>query len=163
MFSTAQQSYIDSLLPTFAKDGYKYYVVYTNSLYSGSYYGSTNPDLYFVLSKKSIKAKNGYSYTLESDSIFVSCRTVNYSSSNSANNGNRITVEDYTGNTLNIESYEHIYTNAEFSGVSLQPDIYLSSRGLNNAYQQVISFSLLFIFAFVLLKRLWFKRFGRFR
>lgn len=155
MFSTAQQAYIDALLPTYAKAGYKYYVVYTNSLYSGSYYSSSAPDLYFVFSKDRITGKTGYTYTFEGDCIFVSVRSGNYSSSSSANNSDRLTVEGYTDRTLTVDSYEHIYTNAEFTGTTLQPNIYLNSRGLNNVLQEVTAFSLLFVFCFVVLRHLW--------
>ena len=95
MFSTAQQAYIEALLPTYAKDGYKYYVVYSNTVANSGFYGSTDPDLYVVFSKKAISAKNAYSYGIGDSSILVTVRSGNYSSSSSANNDDRITISCY--------------------------------------------------------------------
>ena len=158
MFSTAQQSYIEALLPTYAKDGYKYYVVYSDSVSNSGYYFSANPDLYAVFSKEPITAQNGYTYVIEDDSILVSVRTGNYSSSSSAVNSSRVVVTDYAAGTLTVPEYEHIYTNAEFTGHTLQPDYYLASGGETNVQIESISFILLIVCAFLVLRSLWLKR-----
>lgn len=158
MFSTAQQAYIDALLPTYAKDGYKYYVAYTDSVANSGFYTSTNPDLYVVFSKKAISAKNAYSYDIGESSVLVSVRTGNYSSSSSAVNHSRVTVSDYAAQTLTVNKYEHIYTNAEFEGHTLQPDYYLASGGETNVQIESISFILLIACIFTLLSKLWFRR-----
>lgn len=158
MFSTAQQAYIDALLPTYAKDGYKYYVVYTDSVSNSSSWYSSEPDLYAIFSKKAISAKSAYSYDIGESSIIVSIRTGNYSSNSSAVNDSRVTVADYTSQTLSIAEYEHIYTNAEFEGHTLQPDYYLASGGETNVQIETISLIMLIICAYILLSRLWFKR-----
>ena len=158
MFSTAQQAYIDAILPTYAKDGYKYYVVYSDTVSNSGYYYSANPDLYAVFSKKPITAKNGYTYSIQDDSILVSLRTGNYSSNSNAVNSSRVVVTDYAAGTLTVAQYEHIYTNAEFTGHTLQPDYYLASGGETNVQIESISFILLIVCAFLILSRLWFKR-----
>lgn len=143
MFSTAQQEYIKTLLPTFAKEGYKYYVAYSDSLYSSNNYSSYRPDLYIIFSKKSISASDAYSYDIQEPAVIVSIRSYNYSSYSSVNNSARVTVTNYTQSRFTIEPYEHIYTNAEFQGVALQPDYNLISGGETNVRLEAISFVLL--------------------
>ena len=142
MFSTSQQEYIKTLLPTYAKEGYKYYVAYTDSLYSSNSHSSFSPDLYIIFSKKSISASDAYFYVIEESSLLVSVRTYNYNSYGSTN-APRVTVSNYTKKTLSIEPYEHIYTNAEFEGVALQADYNLISGGETNVRLEAISFVLL--------------------
>lgn len=158
MFSTAQQEYIKTLLPTYAKEGYKFYVAYTDSLYSNNSYSSYRPDLYVVFSKKAISARNAYSYDFQESSILVSVRSYNYMSYSSANNSARITVSNYTQKSLSIEPYEHVYTNAEFQGVALQPDYNLISGGEMNVRLESISFVLLVSLIVSLLSRVFRSR-----
>lgn len=158
MFSTNQQAYIEALLPTYAKEGYKYYVAYTDSVANSGYYTSTNPDLYVLFSKKRISAKDAYIYDVQDDSIIVAVRCGNYSSSSSANNSERVVVSDYSAKTLSIPVYEHIYTNAEFESYALQPDYYLNSVGETNVQVQANSFILLTIALFLALSKLWFRK-----
>lgn len=158
MFSTAQQAYIDALLPTYAKDGYKYYVVYTDSVDNSSSWYSTEPDLYAVFSKETISAKSAYSYGVGESSIIVAVRSSNYNSSSTASNVDRITVTDYAAQTLTIPKYEHIYTNAEFTGHTLQPDYYLTTGGETNVQIEALSVIVLAVFFFIALRKLIFKR-----
>lgn len=158
MFSTAQQAYIDALLPTYAKDGYKYYVVYTNNMANSGYYSSSYPDLYAVFSKEAISAEDAYTYDIGDSSILVSVRSGNYSSSSSANNSDRVDVKNYSAQILHIPSCEHIYTNADFSGHTLQPDYSLSSGGETNVQIQTISFIMLIVCFFSIISKLWFRR-----
>lgn len=159
MFSDAQQRYIDALLPTYAKEGYKYYVIYTNSVASGGFYTSTEPDLYAVFSKTPISAQDAYTYGVGESSILVTIRSYNYSSSSSANNSDRVVVTDFSSRSLEIPGFEHVYTNAEFTGHTLQPDYYLASGGETNVQIEAISFILLIVGFFVILYNLWLKRF----
>lgn len=153
MFSTAQQAYIESLIPTYAKEGYRYYVVHTDT--NTGYYNS-DPDLQFYFSKSKISAESAYSFRLPDDFVSVSVRSGNYSS-NSSNA--RVTVESVSSaRTVRIDQYEHIYTNAEFSGETLQPDISLSLRGETNVALQTVSFVLIVILIVSLLRRIIFRR-----
>ena len=142
MFSTAQQQYIEALIPTYAKAGYKYYVCYTHTNTNSGYFGSTDPDLYALFSKEAISSENAYTYDIEDAAVLVAIRSGNYSSSSTANNGNRLTVTDYTQSKLTIPGYEHIYSNAEFTGSVIQPDFYISNVGDSNVKLQGITFLL---------------------
>ena len=154
MFSTSQREYIKSIIPTYAKEGYRYYIVFSNSVgsNSGSYY--SEPDLYFYFSKKEITAETAYRFSFESDVLVVSVRCNNYSSYNGANNGPRISVSKSSSKSLNIDVYEHVYTNAKFESVALQPDYNLISGGETNVRLEAITFILLFITIFSALSRL---------
>lgn len=143
MFSTAQQSYINAIIPTYAKEGYKYYVCYTNTVVNSGYYGSAEPDLYALFSKAPISAKDAYSFSLEDSAVLVAVRSGNYSSSSSAVNTDRVSASEYTQSTLTVDEYEHIYTNAEFEGITLQPDYNLISGGETNVRLESITFIML--------------------
>ena len=158
MFSTAQQAYIEALLPTYAKEGYKFYVVYSNTMVNNNWGASTDPDLYAVFSKEAISAKDAYTYDVGDSSILVTIRSGNYSSSSSAVNTDRVVVEDYAAQTLSINPYEHIYTNAEFETYALQPDYYLASGGETNVQLQGNTFLILIVVLFLVVNRLWFGK-----
>lgn len=158
MFSTAQQAYIDAILPTYAKDGYKYYVVYSNNVANSGYFSSADPDLYAVFSKETISAKDAYTYDIGDSAILVSIRSSNYSSSSSANNSDRVVVTDFNSKTLSVPVYEHIYTNSEFTGHTLQPDYYLTTGGETNVQIEALTTIVLAVVVFVALRKLIFKR-----
>ena len=142
MFSTNQTEYVKTLLPTYAEQGYKYYIAYTNN--DNTNYYSTNPDLYIIFSQDKITASDGYNYELNPEtSVIISIRTGNYSSSSSADNSERVVVNQYVNETLFIDEWEHIYTNAEFTGHTLQPDYNLISGGETNVRLEAITFVLL--------------------
>ncbi len=159
MFSTNQQAYIEALLPTYAKEGYKYYVCYTNTMVNSGYYYSADPDLYVIFSKERISATDAYTFDIAESSIIVAVRCGNYSTSSNANNSARLTVTDYAAQTLTVPEYEHIYTNAEFQTYALQPDYYLTSRGETNVQIQALSFIVLVIALYAFIRKLW-KRAG---
>ena len=140
MFSTNQTSYIDSFLATYAAKEFKYYIAYTDT--STSYY-NTYPDLYIIFSKEEIIAQDGYTYALPADSVQLAIRTGNYSSNSSADNSDRVVQTVLQEQTLTVDEYEHIYTNATFEGYALQPDYYLASGGETNVQIETISFILL--------------------
>lgn len=155
MFSTAQTEILQSLVPTLSADGYKYYVAYTNAQYSGYY--NSDPDLYAVFAKEPIEATAAYTYTVPAGGVQYAIRSGNYSSSSSANNSERITVQDFSG-TLRVNVYEHIYTNAEFStGTAVMPDINFRGGGeqleKTNALGLVCTALLLFVVFCSLFKR----------
>lgn len=122
MFSTAQQEIIDSYVPTMLNKGYSYYIVYTN--YNNGDYYNREPDLIFIFSKDKIIGSSGYRYQVpEEGSITTRIRTSNYSSNSYADNSERLVTTSYDGGYISIPMYEHIYTNAEFSDITVQPDI----------------------------------------
>ncbi len=157
MFSTAQLEYIKAYLPTYAKQGYKFYLCYSDSDSSGGYGSQTQPDLYIIFSKSEITQNSLYSYSVGENSVLLSIRTGNYSTYNSQP---RVTVADETRTTVQINSYEHVFTNAaaQSETVSFQPDFYLSSGGDTNVKLEAVSFILLVTLICSLLSRVFFKR-----
>ena len=128
MFSTVQKDVLSSLIPVMRKQGYNYYIAYTNTNTDGSWNSSAVVDLYVVFSSEEITANDMYTYLVPSGAVRYAIRTANYSTSSSAVNTDRYVTSDYSG-TLTVDVYEHIYTNAEFSTSSVQPDILYESEG----------------------------------
>lgn len=152
MFSTAQEQYLKSLIPTMVDSGYSHYIAYTYTNTNNSGWGYTaTPDLYVVFSKQPITANDGYSYTVPADSVRYVIRTGNYSSSSTANNSERVRTESFSGR-LSVDVYEHIYTNAEFSGVALQPDFGYESGVYSNYVSLALSIALVTLLLFNLLR-----------
>lgn len=132
MFSTQELQYIQTLIPTYAKEGYTHYVIYSNTVVNSSYFTTTQPDLYAVFSKEAISASDAYTYDYKKSSLLVSVRCADYSSSSSANNGSRVIVQEASRDTtLTVQAYEHVFTNAKWESYALQPDYTLSSEGGN--------------------------------
>lgn len=135
MFSTVQQEVVKSIVPTYLAKGYKSYVCYTITNLNSGYGYTAEPDLCFIFSKGEITANSGYSYSIPQGSIMLKYRTTNYSSSQYAVNTDRIVQTSFSG-SLNINVYEHIYSNATFSESSvIQPDISIK-ESVNNGYLQ---------------------------
>lgn len=152
MFSTSQEQYLKSLIPTMVDSGYSHYIAYTYTNTNNSSWGYTaTPDLYVVFSKQPITANDGYSYTVPADSVRYVIRTGNYSSSNTANNSERVRTESFSGR-LSVDVYEHIYTNAEFTGVALQPDFCYESGVYSNYVSLALSIALVTLLLFNLLR-----------
>lgn len=145
MFNTSQQAYCDSLIPTMRERGYTYYVAYTNT--SNDDFNRYQPDLYLVFSKDKITANSAYTYTAPQGSILYILRTNNYSSSSHAVNTSRVTSQPY-GGTFTVDEYEHIYSNADYSGTTIQPDI-LSKGVKQNEILNAQSIVVLAFFLFI--------------
>lgn len=152
LFSTNQIEIVETLVPTMLAKGYTHYVAYTNTN-TGSYYNS-EPDLYIIFSNEEISGSSAYSFNIPSNSVRVVVRSSNYSSSTSAVNTERIVTEEYTATTLNVDVYEHIYTNAVFTGSSVQPDI-LQEGSANTIYDTYNSVILTAILFFIVLWEMW--------
>ncbi len=157
MFSTNQIEVTQSLVNTMRQQGYKYYIAYTNTSTSSGWNTSAVEDLYIIFSKDEITAISGYNYTIPANSLHYAIRTGNYSTSSSSVNSERFVVSEYEGE-LNIEIYEHIYTNAEFGeSVVVMPDI--NFRGAGEQYEKtngiglVVTAVLLFAFFCSIFKR----------
>lgn len=149
MFNTAQKDLIENLVPLMRKEGYDYYVAYTNTTLNSGYNYTVQPDLYIVFSRDKLSFTSAYSFNCSNGSIRFACRTVNYSSSNTAVNTDRIVKSSVNGN-VNVNVYEHIYTNAEYSSsVGIRhPDILYSTEG---GYAYDISFASTIAICIVLL------------
>ena len=132
MFSDAQQGYIASLVASM-RDEYPYYIAYSDFRY-GSY---ENASIYVIFSKEKIISRGLYSYEVPTG-VKYSLITNNYSSYN--NNTARTLVTSFNGGVITVPIYEFIYTNAEFSGSSVQPDINKLYGGDYNAQLQSTNF-----------------------
>ena len=132
MFSDAQQGYIASLVASM-RDEYPYYIAYSDFRY-GSY---ENASIYVIFSKEKIISRGLYSYEVPTG-VKYSLITNNYSSYN--NNTARTLVTSFGGGVVTVPVYEFIYTNAEFSTSSVQPDINKLYGGDYNAQLQSTNF-----------------------
>ena len=154
MFSTAQQDFLDAFIPTLRSKGYKYYVAYTNTNVNNSWVSAAQPDIYIVASTDEITATTSYRYSVPSGSVRYSVRTANYSTNNNAVNTDRVTSAAYSG-TLTVSAYEHIYTNAVFSGTTLQPDILGGEQYAETAYIQAGNFVLSVLLVYLVIWNMW--------
>lgn len=135
--------------------GYKYYVAYTHTNTDNSWNTSTDPDLYIVFSKEKITAQSGYKYTVPENSVQYICRSSNYSTSTNSVNTDRIIKQNYSG-TLNINVYEHIYTNAQFGeSLVVMPDILGGELYAETVYTQSTNFLLATFLFFVVIWEIW--------
>ena len=132
MFSDAQQVYIASLVASM-RDEYPYYIAYSDFRY-GNY---ENASIYVIFSKEKIISRGLYSYEVPTG-VKYAFITNNYSSYN--NNTARTLVTSFNGGVITVPIYEFIYTNAEFSTSSVQPDINKLYGGDYNAQLQSTNF-----------------------
>lgn len=117
MWSAINSEYVKQLVLS-NQDEYPYYMAHTvTNLGTGSNSNTVTFKVYF--SKEPITASGLYNYVLPSDSVLYSV-CANTASSNYYNA--RVSTSAAGGNVA-VNSYEFIYTNAEFSGNSIQPDI----------------------------------------
>lgn len=142
MFNTAQTDYIKSLVPTMREQGYEYYVAYSDFDRSDN----SSPDVYIVFSREKIDPQGLYVFSIPADSVLYSVNSSNYSRTNG--NDIRVSITNYNGSTLTVDRWEHIYTNAEFTGFAVQPDITKGTEVQTNETLQavgiIISVCLLF-------------------
>lgn len=130
------------------KQGYEHYIAYSNTILD--YYTIVPPDLYIIFSTENITASSAYNYIIPSGSIRYIIRTPNYSTSQYGVNTARIVTENFSGN-LSINVYEHVYSNAEYSSTTIQPDI-LQEGSYSNVYMQansIILATFLLVFCFL--------------
>lgn len=117
MWNSANESYLKYLVETNRKE-YPYYVAHTCT-----YWNITNssalPTFKVYFSKEPITAGSLYDYKIPNDSL---CYSVVAGNANNNYHNARLTAVAYSGN-LSIDEYEFIYSNAEYSSVTVQPDI----------------------------------------
>ena len=132
MFSDAQQGYIAALVANM-RDEYPYYIAYSDFRY-GDY---ENASIYVIFSKEKITSRGLYSYEVPAG-VKYALITNNYSSYNA--NSARTVVNSFSGGVVNVPAYEFVYTNADFTGSSVQPDINKLYGGDYNAQLQSTNF-----------------------
>ena len=132
MFTDAQQRYIAALVSNM-RDDYPYYIAYSDFRY-GDY---ENASIYVIFSKEKITSRGLYSYEVPSG-VRYALITNNYSSYNP--NSARTVVNSFAGGVVTVPVYEFVYTNADFTGSSVQPDINKLYGGDYNAQLQSTNF-----------------------
>ena len=132
MFSDAQQRYIAALVANM-RDEYPYYLAYSDFRYGNSETAS----IYVIFSKEKITSRGLYSYEVPTGFKY-SLITSNYSSYNT--NTARTVVNSFSGGVVNVPAYEFVYTNADFTSSSVQPDINKLYGGDYNAQLQSTNF-----------------------
>lgn len=143
MFSEVQRNFIQQLVLA-NKSKMPYYIAYTNSNIS-QVGGYDNVSFFVIISDEPIVASNQYRYTISGNSQRFAVR-----SGNASYNYHSERVQLLSSpTTLDIDNYEFVYTNAEFTGVSLQPDL-LITTGVQQSHFDGISIALLIIIVSVL-------------
>lgn len=131
MWSEVYRDYVKDLV-TSNRAEYPYYLAVTNTNISTGY-GNEYPAFKVYFSKEPITATGLYSYKLPADSI---CYTVIGGNASSNYHSQRVTTSTAGGN-LNINTYEFVYTNAEFTGNTIQPDIMATNNVKESTFQGV--------------------------
>lgn len=140
MFSTAQLDMCRSLVLQMREQGYLYYLMCQD-------YPTTNKtyDIYIYFSKEPIKALNQYNYTLPSGTLKYSLISGNYSANSST--GRRISVGTIANEqTLTIDVWQHISTNAEFTSSSIAPDLFRTEVTQSETQGGILFIFIVFIF-----------------
>lgn len=143
MFSEIQRNYIQQLVLA-NKDKYPYYLAYTNSNISqGSNYDTVN--FYVVISDEPITASSQYVYEISGNSKRFAVKSGSASYSYHTERVQLLAAPS----EVSINNYEFVYTNANFSGASLQPDL-LVTNGLQQSHFDGFSIAILIIIVSVL-------------
>lgn len=136
MWNDSYRDYVKQLVLS-NRNEYPYYIAHTCTYWginnSGSY-----PTFKVYFSKEPFTASGLYSYVCPSDTVVYS---VVGGSANTNYHNARVSTSSYNG-TLKIDEYEFVYTNAEFTGSTIQPDI-LASADISQSHFDGVSLILL--------------------
>lgn len=117
MWNATYEDFVEHLVQTNYKE-YPYYVAHTCTYWNVSNSGAL-PAFKVYFSKEPITASDLYVYNLPADTI---CYSVIGGNGSSNYNSQRVTTSTAKGR-LNIDWYEFVYTNAETTSATVQPDI----------------------------------------
>lgn len=138
MWNDSYKDYVKELVKTNYKE-YPYYIAHTCT-----YWGINNTAVYpsfkVYFSKEPIQANDLYNYTLKGDSL---CYSVIGGNGNQNYHDSRVTTANALGN-VKINDYEFIYTNAEFTGSTVQPDI-LATTSVSQSHFDAVGLIILAI------------------
>ena len=145
MLNVQDLDYVRSLINTYKKQGYNYYLLTTNSD------SSVNADIYLFLSKEKIEALDDVSFSIKNGiriNIDTSYRYNEHPDVLSMRN-------EIVNNVYIIDKYEFVYTNCVYNYKATQsiiyPDILLSGADSYDGIY-VISFLLIIIFLYMFFK-----------
>lgn len=131
MWSDVNKDYVKQLVLT-NREEYPYYVAHTCT-YWGINNSSSYPTFKVYFSKEPIKSSDIYNYTFTGETMVYNVVSNN---ANSNYHNQRVTTSTYTGN-LKIDNYEFVYSNAEYSTRTIQPDITATENISRAEYQGV--------------------------
>lgn len=147
MWSDSYKEYVKSLVES-NRGEYPYYVAHTCTYWS--YDSSADmPSFKVYFSKDPITATDIYTYILSDNSMVYSVIGSNASRNYS---DQRVTTSSYSG-TLVINDYEFIYSNAEYSTRSIQPDI-LATTNVTQSHFDGVSLIILAVLLGTIVSRL---------
>lgn len=138
MWNDSYRDYVKAVVET-SHDEYPYYMAHTCTYFgTGSTVGQ--PAFKIYLSKEPITANGLYTYLLPADTLVYSVIGVNAGVNN---NSPRVRVTSTTvDGTVGVNEYEFVYSNAEYSGNSVQPDLLAASAATQNHFD---AFSLILL------------------
>lgn len=131
MWSDSNRDYVKQLVLT-NREEYPYYVAHTCTYWDVTN-SSSLPAFKVYFSKEPIIASSLYDYKISANSL---CYSVVSSNANKNYHNMRVTATAYSGN-LSINEYEFIYSNAEYSAVTVQPDVTVTDSVSRADYQGV--------------------------
>lgn len=147
MWSDSYKEYVKSLVES-NRGEYPYYVAHTCT-YWGVSNSSSLPSFKVYFSKDPITATDIYTYVLSDNSMVYSVVGGNATSNY---HNQRVTTSSYSG-TLVINDYEFIYSNAEYSTRSIQPDI-LATTNVTQSHFDGVSLIILAVLLGTIVSRL---------
>lgn len=147
MWNDSNRDYLKQLILTNRKE-YPYYVAHTCTYWDVSN-SNALPAFKVYFSKEPITASSLYNYKISANSL---CYSVVASNANKNYHNMRLTAAPYSGN-LTINDYEFIYTNAEYSAVTVQPDI-LATNTVESSHFDAVSLIIICILLGTVVARL---------
>ena len=145
MLSVQELEYVKSLINTYKKQGYNYYLLTTNSN------NDVSADIYLFLSKEEIKALDDVTFSIV-NGIKIN---IDYSYRYNENPYILTMFDTVENNVYIIDKHEYIYSNCSYNYKAttsvIYPDILLS--GSDSYYSSyVLSFLLISIFLYMFIK-----------
>ena len=147
MFNEQEFEYVKNLVSTYMKQGYKYYVCYTNSD------DDVDIDVTICFSKNVIHAVNDTIFNIP-NGIKITLKSSNYRYNERPD---VINLQTYiSGDLVVVNDYEYIYTNAiidyETTEYVVYPDLLYSDINYGNTqylYISVFLLAIIFLYMFV--------------
>lgn len=127
MFSNLEEDYILSLINTYKKEGYNYYLCHTVTDYNNVY------DVTLYFSKKEILAYDNYTYSVEDGIVlFLDSSSRNDNSYNPSTNERIVLSNSNYNGIVYINVAEFVYTNCKLN-YKTNTDVVMPDLTLNNA------------------------------
>lgn len=145
MFTQVEENYIKSLINTYKKQGYDYYICHTVTENDNNY------DIYMYFSKEEIKAVSNTTFDL-TNAIYIQLDSSNRNDSgyNASTHSRTRLINSKVNSIIEINQAEFIYTNAinsyKTETTVLNPDLMLQG---SNSYGSVLFMGICIIVLFI--------------